>query len=335
MTSDPPLPEGRVLSTLMEDGSRRWLHPRPASGPYLRARRILACVLIAVFTLLPYLKIHGKPAVLLDLPSREFTIFGFTFLSTDTLLAGPGADHADLEHLPGDGPGGPRVVRLDVPADGLHGVRFPAHRAAVRRPARGPASPGAEADDAADGGEICPVPGDFRLSGPHLPGLLCRRRGPGPVGPPFAAGASGVVPGDARGDRPDDVRFRLLPRAGLHRGLSLRAVPVGDARSRLADRELRSAPRRTARQTGRPQARFVARRLHRLRPVQRHLPHGHRYSRRAATGVHRLHAVHRRLQRRDGADRQAQGADPAEFAGRHRRQPRRGCCGCAWSSIRP
>lgn len=47
---------------------------------------MLAYVLIAVFTLLPYLKIGGKPAVLLDLPDREFTIFGFTFLSTDTLL---------------------------------------------------------------------------------------------------------------------------------------------------------------------------------------------------------------------------------------------------------
>ena len=85
-SSAPPVPDGRVLSTLMEDGSRRWMHPRLARGPYLRARRITAYVLIAIFTLLPYLKIGGKPAVLLDLPQREFTIFGFTFLSTDTLL---------------------------------------------------------------------------------------------------------------------------------------------------------------------------------------------------------------------------------------------------------
>ena len=84
VSSDPPVPDGRVLSTLMEDGSRRWLHPRLARGPYLRARRILAYVLIAIFTLLPYLKIHGKPAVLLGSAQREFTIFGFTFLSTDT-----------------------------------------------------------------------------------------------------------------------------------------------------------------------------------------------------------------------------------------------------------
>lgn len=86
MSADLPVLEDRVLSTLHADGSRRWLSPRLSSGRFLRARRILAYVLIAVFTLLPYLKINGKPAVLLNLPQREFTILGFTFLPTDTAL---------------------------------------------------------------------------------------------------------------------------------------------------------------------------------------------------------------------------------------------------------
>ena len=86
VNSAPPVPDGRVLSTLMADGSRRWLHPRLSVGPFLRARRMLAYVLIAVFTLLPDVKISGKASVLLDLPHREFTVFGFTFLPTDTLL---------------------------------------------------------------------------------------------------------------------------------------------------------------------------------------------------------------------------------------------------------
>jgi cytochrome c oxidase accessory protein FixG len=86
VSSNPPVPDAQVLSTLRDDGSRRWLYPRLALGPYLRARRILAYALIAVFTLIPYTRINGKPAILLDLPHREFTIFGFTFLPTDTLL---------------------------------------------------------------------------------------------------------------------------------------------------------------------------------------------------------------------------------------------------------
>jgi len=71
---------------MRQDGSRRWLNPRLSAGPYLRARRWLAWALIAIFTLLPYARLNGKPAVLLDLPHREFTVLGFTFLSTDTLL---------------------------------------------------------------------------------------------------------------------------------------------------------------------------------------------------------------------------------------------------------
>ena len=39
-----------------------------------------------MFTLVPYLKVAGKPMVLLDLTTRRFTILGRTFLPTDTLL---------------------------------------------------------------------------------------------------------------------------------------------------------------------------------------------------------------------------------------------------------
>ncbi|TWT66838.1 Ubp3 associated protein Bre5 [Posidoniimonas polymericola] len=88
MSKDLPLlePEERVLSTLEHDGSRRWLHPRLAKGVFWARRRIVAYVLIAVYALLPFIKIGGKPAILLDVANREFTFFGFTFLPTDTVL---------------------------------------------------------------------------------------------------------------------------------------------------------------------------------------------------------------------------------------------------------
>lgn len=79
-------PEGRVLSTLEADGSRRWLCPKLSTGRFWQARRIVAYALIAIFTLIPYLTINGKPAVLLDIVARQFTLFGYTFLPTDTLL---------------------------------------------------------------------------------------------------------------------------------------------------------------------------------------------------------------------------------------------------------
>lgn len=79
-------PPGRVLSTLNEDGSRRRLRPRFSKGRYHLRRRITAYGLMLVFFLIPYLRMAGKPLILLDLPHRQFTLFGTTFLATETVL---------------------------------------------------------------------------------------------------------------------------------------------------------------------------------------------------------------------------------------------------------
>lgn len=79
-------PKERVLSTLNPDGSRRWLKPRPSPGTFRLARRIVAYVLIVIYSALPWMTINGKPAILLDVVQRRFTFFGKTFLPTDTLL---------------------------------------------------------------------------------------------------------------------------------------------------------------------------------------------------------------------------------------------------------
>lgn len=76
----------RVLSTLNRDGTRRWLFPRVSPGRFLTWRRVVAYALIVIYNALPWIPINGKPSILLDLPHREFTFFGATFLPTDTLL---------------------------------------------------------------------------------------------------------------------------------------------------------------------------------------------------------------------------------------------------------
>ena len=75
-----------VLSTLRNDGSRRWLYPTPSKGRFWRRRQIVGWALIAFFVALPVVRVGGKPAVLLDVAAREFTFFGFTFYPTDTFL---------------------------------------------------------------------------------------------------------------------------------------------------------------------------------------------------------------------------------------------------------
>jgi len=81
-----PVAVGRVLPTLNEDGSRRWIRPKPSHGTYANIRRAVAYGLMLVFFLIPHVRMGGKPLVLLDIPRRQFTLFGTTFLPTDTLL---------------------------------------------------------------------------------------------------------------------------------------------------------------------------------------------------------------------------------------------------------
>jgi cytochrome c oxidase accessory protein FixG len=81
-----PVAAGRVLPTLNEDGTRRWLRPRPSAGKFAARRKIVAWLLMALFISLPHLSFNDRPLVLLNVPRREFTLFGTTFLPTETLL---------------------------------------------------------------------------------------------------------------------------------------------------------------------------------------------------------------------------------------------------------
>ncbi len=81
-----PVAAGRVLPTLNQDGSRNWIRPRLSPGPWWQKRQVVAYVLMFVFFAIPHVRILGKPAFLMSFPKREFTLMGYTFLPTDTLL---------------------------------------------------------------------------------------------------------------------------------------------------------------------------------------------------------------------------------------------------------
>jgi cytochrome c oxidase accessory protein FixG len=81
----PVAPE-RVLPTLNADGTRNRIRPRLYQGRLYRARRIVAYALMALFVGLPFVRVHGKPAMLLDVVNRQFILFGHTYLPTDGVL---------------------------------------------------------------------------------------------------------------------------------------------------------------------------------------------------------------------------------------------------------
>lgn len=76
----------RVLPTLNDDGTRRWIRPRLFDGRFLRARRRVGWALIALFAALPFVRAGGKPVLLLDIPERQFHFFGATLRATDGVL---------------------------------------------------------------------------------------------------------------------------------------------------------------------------------------------------------------------------------------------------------
>lgn len=82
----PPVRSGRVLPTLNEDGTRRWIRPKPSHGKWWHKRRAVAYALMVIFFAVPHLRLGGKPLFLMDLPRRQFTLFTYTFLPTDTFL---------------------------------------------------------------------------------------------------------------------------------------------------------------------------------------------------------------------------------------------------------
>ena len=82
----PPLDTSRVLSTLNVDGTRHWLTPRLARGRFLSRRRIVGYALIALFVALPFVRIGGRPAFLIDLVVRELDIAGAVFRPSDSVV---------------------------------------------------------------------------------------------------------------------------------------------------------------------------------------------------------------------------------------------------------
>src|SRR4030067_1890693 len=62
----------------------RITHPMAVYGFYRKYRTIVEVVLLTAFFLLPWIKINGFPAILIDIPHRRFSLFGLQFWGHDT-----------------------------------------------------------------------------------------------------------------------------------------------------------------------------------------------------------------------------------------------------------
>ena len=75
-----------ILSTLNKDGSRKWIYPTLSKGLWWKRRLIVGYLLIFLFIAMPIVKINGHPAILFDIFTWKFSLFGLIFSPTDTEL---------------------------------------------------------------------------------------------------------------------------------------------------------------------------------------------------------------------------------------------------------
>lgn len=79
-------PNRDAVTTIREDGSRRFLHPAETKGTFTAARRWSGWLLVAIYLALPWIPVRGHPAVFLDIAERRFHLFGFTLAFQDAWL---------------------------------------------------------------------------------------------------------------------------------------------------------------------------------------------------------------------------------------------------------
>jgi len=71
------------ISTIDETGKRVWIYAKQPEGNFYRARTIVSTILLALLFITPFIKINGKPLLLLDIFNRKFYFFGTAFWPQD------------------------------------------------------------------------------------------------------------------------------------------------------------------------------------------------------------------------------------------------------------
>ena len=82
-----PAPTLEAVTTIREDGSRRFIHPFRVRGRFTTARAIVGTLILLTYVGLPWIPVNGNPAVFLDIANRQFHFFGLTFAMQDLWVA--------------------------------------------------------------------------------------------------------------------------------------------------------------------------------------------------------------------------------------------------------
>jgi len=71
------------LATVDAQGKRIWLYPKKPSGRYYKWRTWVSVAFLAVFILMPFIKVDGEQFLLFNVLERKFVLFGLLFTPQD------------------------------------------------------------------------------------------------------------------------------------------------------------------------------------------------------------------------------------------------------------
>jgi len=78
--------DSETLATTDEFGHRVYLHPEDVKGKWKSRRSVVYWGLILVYLILPWIYINSKPALMINIFTREFTFFGSTLYGVEPIL---------------------------------------------------------------------------------------------------------------------------------------------------------------------------------------------------------------------------------------------------------
>ncbi len=76
------------ISTVGDDGRRKWLYVKKQTGKYYNARTVVSTLLLGFLFGAPFVKIGGNPLILFDILNRKFIFFGVIFWPQDFIIFG-------------------------------------------------------------------------------------------------------------------------------------------------------------------------------------------------------------------------------------------------------
>ena len=74
------------IATIDKKGKRVWIYPNKPKGKFHRWRLLVGYTLLALFFILPFVKIDGQPFLMLNFIERKFSIFGIVFWPQDLYI---------------------------------------------------------------------------------------------------------------------------------------------------------------------------------------------------------------------------------------------------------